>query len=148
MEKHFCEKCNKTYQTSNGLWKHNKKHHVDKEKPIKESICCYCDKKLSDRHSKWRHEQICTHKDKIKNNQIEDINEEITKLKTELEIVKNKPATINNINNIKNINKGIINKGVINYIKPPGSEDINVITEKEAEKILENEMNCLIALVD
>jgi hypothetical protein len=148
MEKYFCEKCNKTYQTANGLWKHNKKHHFNKEKTKKESICCYCNKKLADRHSKWRHEQICTHKDKSENNQIEVIKDEITKLKTELEIVKNKPATINNINNIKNINKGIINKGVINYIKPPGSEDINVITEKEAEKILENEMNCLIALVD
>ena len=96
----------------------------------------------NNRNSKYKHQKKCT----VNNNQIDDIKEEITKLKSELELVKNKPSTINNINNIKNINN--INKGVINYIKPPGSEDINVITEKEAEKILENEMNCLIALVD
>ncbi len=143
MNNFSCDKCNKTYKTSNGLWKHNKKHHDDNEKIKNESNCCYCNKKLSDRHSKWRHEKICTNKDKIDNQQITNIKEEITKLKSELEIVKNKPSTINNINNIKNINKG-----VINYIKQPGTEDINVITEKEAEKILENEMNCLIALVD
>lgn len=146
MEKFSCEKCNKTYQTANGLWKHNKKHHTDKDKIKKESICCYCNKKLSDRHSKWRHEQICILKNKSESNQINEIKEEITKLKSELENVKNKPSTINNINNINNIKN--INKGVINYIKPPGSEDISLITEYEAEKILEKEMNCLIALVD
>lgn len=149
MELFFCKNCNKTYKTTNGLWKHNKKHHDGKEKIIKDNICCYCEKKLSDRHSKWRHEQLCFNKNKNDINKITtEFKEELTKIKTELEFVKNKPATINNINNIKNINKGIINKGVMNYIKPPGSEDISLITEKEAEKILENEMNCLIALVD
>jgi hypothetical protein len=153
MENFFCERCNKTYQTANGLWKHNQKYHNKINKEKKESICSYCDKKLSDRHSKWRHEQICTYKNKTDINKItselkEEFKEEITKLKTELEIVKNKPSTINNINNIKNINNGIINKGVLNYIKTPGTEDISFISEKETEKILENEMNCLIVLVD
>ena len=145
MDSKKCEICNKLYKTTNGLWKHNNKYHNEKDKIKKECLCSYCDKTLADRHSKWRHEKICTHKNK---EDINNIKTELTKIKSELEIVKNKPATINNINNIKNINKGIINKGVMNYIKPPGTEDISLITEKEAEKILENEMNCLIALVD
>ena len=139
---HFCNVCNKNYKTANGLWKHNNKYHKEKEELKKESLCCYCDKKLSDRHSKWRHEKICTNRNK---EDINSIKSELTKLKSELEIVKNKPSTINNINNI---NKGIINKGVMNFIKPPGLEDISIINEKEAERILENEMNCLITLVD
>ena len=139
-----CDKCDKTYKSRTGLWKHNLKCVIEVVKDEKEFICNYCNKIYNNKYSKYKHQKKC----KINNNQMETIKEELTKIKSELEIVKNKPATINNINNIKNINKGIINKGVMNYIKPPGSEDISLITEKEAEKILENEMNCLIALVD
>jgi hypothetical protein len=144
LELFSCDKCKKTYKSRTGLWKHSQTCVVELIQENKKYVCNFCHRHYDNKYSKYKHQKKCG----IKNNQIEDINEEITKLKTELEIVKNKPATINNINNIKNINKGIINKGVINYIKPPGSEDISVITEKEAEKILENEMNCLIALVD
>ena len=141
-----CEFCNKTYKTQNGLWKHNNKYHIDKLKLINDCVCYYCNKKLSDRHSKWRHEKICMNKNTHDINFIKsEFSNKILKLESELEIVKNKPATINNI---KNINKGIINKGVINFIKPIGAENISVITEKEAENILEKEMNCLITLVD
>lgn len=139
-----CDKCVKTYKSRTGLWKHNLKCNSEIDNDEKEFICNYCNKIYNNKYSKYKHQKKC----KINNNQIETIKEELTKIKSELEIVKNKPATINNINNIKNINKGIINKGVMNYIKPPGTEDISLITEKEAEKILENEMNCLIALVD
>ncbi len=139
-----CDKCKKTYKSRTGLWKHSQTCVIEVIQENKKYVCNFCHKQYDNKYSKYKHQKKCA----VNNNQIENINDEITKLKTELEIVKNKPATINNINNIKNINKGIINKGVINYIKPPGSEDISVITEKEAEKILENEMNCLIALVD
>ena len=141
-KKYLCKICDKHYKTANGLWKHNDKYH--KKIEVSDYTCKVCGKVYNNRNSKYKHQKKC----KINNNQMETIKEELTKIKSELEIVKNKPATINNINNIKNINKGIINKGVMNYIKPPGTEDISLITEKEAEKILENEMNCLIALVD
>lgn len=136
-----CDKCNKKYKSRTGLWKHNLKCIIEVIKDEKEFICNYCNKIYNNKYSKYKHQKKC----KINNNQMETIKEELTKLKSELEIVKNKPATINNINNI---NKGIINKGVMNFIKPPGLEDISIINEKEAERILENEMNCLITLVD
>lgn len=138
-KKYSCNICNKHYITANGLWKHNDKYHKIVE--VSEYTCKVCGKVYNNRNSKYKHQKKC----KINNNQMETIKEELTKLKSELEIVKNKPATINNINNI---NKGIINKGVMNFIKPPGLEDISIINEKEAERILENEMNCLITLVD
>ena len=134
-----CITCNIRYKTKNGLWKHNDKYHKSNDKL--DYICKTCGKNYDNRNSKYKHQKKCT----SDNCQIEIIKEELTKLKSELEIVKNTPATITHI---KNINKGIINKGVINFIKPPGFEDINVITEKEAEHILEKEMNCLITLVD
>jgi hypothetical protein len=141
-ELYSCDKCGKTYKSRTGLWKHSQICVIDIIQENNKYICNFCYKQYGNKYSKYKHQKKC----ELKNNRINDIEEEITKLKTKLEIVSNKPATINNINNIHNIKN--INKGVINYIKPPGSEDISVITEQEAEKILENEMNCLIALVD
>jgi hypothetical protein len=80
-----CLECSNIFKTANGLWKHNKKYHNIKVKQIKkESVCEYCDKKLSDRHSKWRHEQICKNTSVIKNKNI------LTAIKTQITIELNK----------------------------------------------------------
>ena len=74
------------------------------------------------------------------------LQKELNEVKSELDRVKNKPATIINNNNI---NKGTINRGpVYNFLTKPGEENINVLSETEIEYIMEQEMNCLITLVE
>ncbi len=147
-----CEICNKNYKSKVGLWRHNQKFHEQSDQDnladSKEYTCSCCNKKYSNKYSKYKHQTKC----KASNNQIEQIklefNDEIIKLKQELETIKNKPATINNI---KNINKGVINhnKGpVYNFLSKPGEENLNVLSEKEIEYILEQEMNCLVCMVE
>ena len=164
-KKYNCEQCNKIYKSRVGLWKHNQTYHniVDLDKnnqeiginvdtDIKEYNCIHCNKKYTNKFSKYKHQIKC----KINNNnQLEKIklefNDEINKLKSELEIIKNKPASVTNIKNINNINKGIINnnKGpVYNFLSKPGEENLSILTEKEIESILEQEMNCLVYMVE
>jgi hypothetical protein len=67
-----CAECNKVYESYMGLWKHkNNKHVTTNIVPINNSneytktditICIYCNKKLADRHYRWRHEKICKNK--------------------------------------------------------------------------------------
>ena len=164
-KKYNCEQCNKIYKSRVGLWKHNQTYHniVDLDKnnqeiginvdtDIKEYNCIHCNKKYTNKFSKYKHQIKC----KINNNnQLEKIklefNDEINKLKSELEIIKNKPSSVTNIKNINNINKGIINnnKGpVYNFLSKPGEENLSILTEKEIESILEQEMNCLVYMVE
>jgi len=160
-----CEQCNKIYKSRVGLWKHNQTYHnivdiyknnqeiaINVDTDIKEYNCIHCNKKYTNKFSKYKHQIKC----KINNNnQLEKIklefNDEINKLKSELEIIKNKPASVTNIKNINNINKGIINnnKGpVYNFLSKPGEENLSILTEKEIESILEQEMNCLVYMVE
>ena len=97
--KYNCLQCLKNFKTSNGLWKHNKKHHINDQqgKSKKNFICDNCGKQLSDRHSKWRHEKICkvktfNEKDKIITDMKLEFQKEIQKLKEEINIIK-KPKT-------------------------------------------------------
>jgi len=83
-----CKKCNKTYCTESGLWKHNKAYHSNNKhvvnKEDKTYACAYCDKKFDYYQSRWRHEQKC----KIKNQKslvikVKELVAEITALKAE-----------------------------------------------------------------
>ncbi len=154
MDKYFCKLCNLNYKSRTGLWKHNKNYHDNIKKNHNENnqkstnVCIYCEKVLSDRQSRWRHEKICKKKNNIEeiNKVKEEFNDKIQKLESQIEVIKNKPS---NITNIKNINNGTINKGpVYNFLTKPGEENINILTEKEMEQIIEQEMNCLVYLVE
>ncbi len=91
---YHCKPCFKSFKTANGLWKHNKKYHQnDKQIKLKNNfICNNCNKQLSDRHSKWRHEKIC--KIKNPNDKIiltlkqQELEKEILQLKKEIDIIK------------------------------------------------------------
>lgn len=156
MDKYFCKLCNLNYKSRTGLWKHNNKYHSNIENDNNESdnnennsnICKYCEKKLCDRFSKWKHEKKCTkhiHQEQI-NKVKEEFNDKIQKLESQIEVIKNKPS---NITNIKNINNGTINKGpVYSFLRKPGDENINILSEKEIEHIMDQEMNCIIGLVE
>jgi rubrerythrin len=92
---------------------------------IKHNICNYCNIKLSNRQSRWRHEQKCIKKN---NNVIENdlLKKELTKIKSQLANIlkhgKIHPKTLQKINKQLvngNINNGNINNTTINntYVK-------------------------------
>jgi hypothetical protein len=142
-----CEKCNLKFKTYNGFWKHNKNKHNDNSSNTDLSYkhkCSYCSNTYKHKQSKWAHERSCKESNIPIN--LETLQKELNEVKSELDRVKNKPATIINNNNI---NKGTINRGpVYNFLTKPGEENLNMLSETEIEYIMEQEMNCLITLVE
>jgi hypothetical protein len=155
---HYCNICNKSYSSSNSLWNHNKKFHTLKNDICTHNVtnlysfcspsvvlnsekknynCYYCNKVLSSRQNKWRHEKVCITKN---NNQeiIEKQNQEIIKLKEKLNnklfISNTNNGTINNTNNINNNTNNII----INQI---GKETIKSLPIKDILKIVRDGSN-------
>jgi hypothetical protein len=122
-----CLECKKEYASYKSLWNHNKiKHKTNVAKtdtPVAKisscvdnintnddnSSCFYCNKKLCDRKSRWRHEKKCKKNNEIieiKNQNIK-MEQEIKKLKKDVINLSKKttPTTlVNNINNGININ--------------------------------------------
>lgn len=107
-----CVICNKKYKSYQSLWNHNHKFHkniksnvynnfdtniqsINKTniQPIEKSICQFCNKKLSNRQSRWRHEKTCEKKQsKIDNKQniiITNLTNEIERLKSDFKIILN-----------------------------------------------------------
>ena len=156
-----CTLCKKEYSSYKSLWNHTKKYHEKMdgnvstkneiiEKPVSimspindnlniydnNSSCVYCNKKLCDRKSRWRHEQKCKGKNyilKVKEEN-EKMKEEITKIKKDfMELSKTtgtKSITVNNIigNNIIGNHIG----NIVNNINSLGYEDIQKkLSEKE-----------------
>ncbi len=116
---------------------------LDKVLGIECYSCNYCAKIYKHRQTKWKHEKVCQQK-KMTMDKMADLEKCINEMKTELETVKSKPSTV-----INNVNKGTINKSnIYNFLTKPGEENINVLSEKEIEYIMDQEMNCLIALVE
>ncbi len=136
---YYCETCKKTYASYQSLWIHNKKYHKVQEplnahEPNKNK-CVYCNKIFTYYQSKWRHEKKCD-----KQNITKDLESKIEKIEKEMEILKTEPK----INNITNINKGVIN----NFFTKPGSESISTLNEKEIEYILDQELNSVIRVIE
>jgi hypothetical protein len=161
---HSCKLCNKNYKSYKSLWNHNKKFHNDsvvgstsnvlqtysnctpcvlqkysfynKDKKL---LCSFCLKKFSSRQNKWKHEQICKHK--------ENIIEENKNLKIEIEKLNkksnNKIVTKNSniTNNHNNINNGTINNTFI--INKIGEESLNKLTFNDIKNIFRQQKNCL-----
>lgn len=114
----ICKKCNKYFDTGSGLYKHNKNYHPNllvRENKTEKSNCKFCDKKLSNYISKWRHEKICKYGTKQnmminKQNEIsENLLNKINNLSQEIKNLKDKPTTIN-------IHKTEVNSTNNNYI--------------------------------
>ena len=148
-----CNTCNKQYKSYQSLWNHNKRYHnteiaksnpevtmslaksnpevtmslAKSNPPLKNDTtvqytCMFCNKIYKYKQGKWRHEQKCSKLYVAKQN-------EITTRLDKIESIVNKPTIINNINNINN---GIINnkKIVINKI---GQENINLNNHEIAD---------------
>ena len=104
-----CNICNKYYKSYKSAWNHKNKYHkniptnitkiptfnpqiptkndICKMKKTDNKICIYCNKEYSSYNSMNRHVQTC----KLKNNQQEEMRNEITELKKMVaELIKNK----------------------------------------------------------
>ena len=164
---YICKECNKKYSSYQSLWIHNKKFHNNKSttchQPVQNSIqnrlqecippnnidnnviCKFCKKELSNRQSRWRHEQNCKNKDtqtEIKTEIIE-LKEKIQELTKK---ISNDKQTITNAKN-SNINNGkIINQKII--INKTGTENITELTYEEVSAIFDNEISSVIKLIE
>ncbi len=151
---YFCNICKKTYSSNKSLWVHNKKYHAttieqNVQNEINDSVnqeykCNFCNKVFSKYQNRWRHQKTCKSNLANKIEQNNDITEKIIKMEKEIETLKQKPCqTI-----INNINKGTINKGpVYNFLNKIGDENIDVLSEKEIEFIMDQELNCIVSLI-
>jgi hypothetical protein len=188
-----CKNCTKTYTTYKSLWRHNSLKHgknvvedvvisqnnvvknvvENTTTKIKKNKCKKCNKELSDRISRWKHEKICNKNldiiDEKKNNKIEKIEEENLEIKLKNEKIEKEmleykkemeklkemlqkalkihPKTLNKINSQLN-NNGVINN--INIVQL-GCENLNdILTDKEKRGILNRQVmgiNDLVELV-
>ena len=135
-----CNICKKSYKSNHSLWNHTKKYHNTEEtanksitnKSSNNNICKYCNKELSCRQSKSKHQKTCP----TKTSEIIELKKEITELKTEFN--KLKENTNHPINQTNNINQGTINN--INYnIVQIGEEKFNdILTDPQKILVLEN----------
>ena len=160
IDEYVCNICDKKYKNKSGIWKHNNKYHKeigiqtnhndvyqcnqnvyidDDNKEMNE--CKYCKKCLSNRQSRWRHEQKCQLKNK---DIISDLNNKINELQSQLTNFLNAskihPKTLQKINkNLINGNNNTLNSGTVNNIQIVkfGSEDIkSILSTREIKNIL------------
>jgi hypothetical protein len=156
MDKFICEYCNNEYKSANSRLNHYKAKHLDeytekKQLKLEKRLNCgKCDKKLSDRNSKYRHELICNRKKTIEElqNNLKILTEQMnlllnTKNKIhpkKLQKINKQLINNNTTNNITNNITNIDNNGTINYNT---NNIINIINfgEEDLSKILQiNEM--------
>lgn len=139
-----CNICNKSYSSYQSIWIHNKKFHSNTntsndDTNNKKYKCRGCNKFFSKIQNRWRHEKDCNELN-IKNKDHKKFEDEINNMKKEIENLKNKPNTI--------INNNINNGAVYNFLNKVGQEDISVLNEKEIEYIMDQELNCIISLIN
>ena len=142
--KRTCNICNKTYSSASSLWNHNKKFHnpnvsiketnvskIGQIVSIKNSglNCKFCNKIFSTPQNRWKHEnKVC--KNKKLNIQLEKQNEEIKKLKEQLN------DKITNVTN--NTNNGTINTHLIDIIVDKSNTIIDL--KNKNTKLKENKV--------
>ena len=172
---YYCKICEKKYKNYKSLWKHNYTFHKvevvkdvvveDKsvvenvvnvvKKVVKNNICKKCNKQLSDRVSRWKHEKICVEDDK--NTEIEELKAEMEKLRDIIQkSLKIHPKTLqkinnqlnNNINTTNNITNNTINNNL--YVQLGHEDLVNVLSKSEKRGILNRKsmgINDLVELI-
>jgi hypothetical protein len=142
-----CNSCNVSYKSNSGLWKHNLKYHnknndvqnkennktnqETEELKQKKYFCRKCNKSLSNRNSRWRHEKTCKF---ISNTTLQN---KIKNLESKIDELSLKE--INYVDN-SNVNNDIKNKIVYTIAK---IDDVNIITRREDNYIDGNFMCAL-----
>ncbi len=103
-----CQHCEMSYKSNSGLWKHNLKHHNQNiVKPHKNDLkekkkyyCRKCNKSLSDRNSRWRHEKTCKVVSQL------TLENKIQKLETKIQNLTNKTEQTDKTKQIEQIQQG------------------------------------------
>jgi hypothetical protein len=128
-----CSECNLEYNSYFSMWRHKKNKHlinnnIKNNIEISNNICKYCEKELSDRKSRWRHEnKTCK-----KNHEL-NINKQETIITNQFNMQHNS-GTINNNNITINLNA-------------PGKENVLELTDEEKEIILNDGLNSITTLI-
>ena len=153
-----CIECNLQYKTNNGLWKHNKKYHVNSittgsnignissNDSSKKYTCIKCNKEYNNKFSKYKHQLKCKLENNIiTKNDIIELKEKITGLETKINNMNNKPSKkfINNgtiVNGTNNSNKLVINK--------IGTENVLELNDMEITDIFNKEIEGVIKLIE
>jgi hypothetical protein len=135
-----CALCDLNFKTRAGLWKHkNNKHNIEIEVEYKNK-CKYCNKQLSDRFSKWKHEtRTCKNNPIIIKTNESNITNNIN--------TQNNNNNINTQNNIQNQNININNTINISF-NALGCEDVSDLSQDEIEKIINKGLVNIIKLVE
>jgi hypothetical protein len=112
---------------------HKQKYDVNNDDDSN-NICKYCNKKLANRHGRWRHEQKCklTHNNTLEN--------QVKTLVEKVKIFEAKPTGSNNNTNNNNNIQYIINS--------PTASSIDHLTFEHQKKILDKGNNWLTYLVE
>jgi len=153
-ESYKCTQCNKFYASYKSLWNHNKKFHTLNINKCNQNViicgnicdpivtknnnnlnCKYCNKLLSKRHSKWRHEKKCK---TSKNNETDELKKKIEDLQNQLSEFINSQSK-NQSKSSQKINKQLINNGnnnnngtiINNTFVKFGGEDLSKILNKK-----------------
>lgn len=118
---------------------------------ITQNNCRHCNKKLCDRKSRWKHEQIC--KEKKPNEEISElknmIKEQQNQIAQLLNVIKVHPKKIQKINNQINNNVNNINNGTINIVVPLGSEKFyKVLSDDQKYNILKNKDKAALKFIE
>lgn len=142
----ICKNCNKIYKSYKSLWNHNKKYHQEIKNKNPDSNdkynCRVCNKEFSKYQNRWRHEKSCN-----KDVSNEELAEKLFKLEKELEKFKSRPQAPKTV--INNINQGVINKGSLyNFLNKTGNENLNILSQKEIEYIMEQQFNCVVSMIE
>jgi hypothetical protein len=146
-----CNICNKFYKNYKSLWKHNYIYHNNntssknnpessekssKNNPESSNMiykCRKCNKEYKYIQGRWKHEQKCKF---IENNKIEDIKDiKINKMEEEIEKLKQQiNATKSNVQNAHSITNNIDNSQKI--INNFGSNNLDCLTDQFKKKLL------------
>ncbi len=140
---YICNNCNKSYNTYSGLFRHNKKYHLDdinnEQKNIKNN-CKFCNKELSSYSCKWRHEKSCKFDENSMIKKFKILEEKVHNLKSKLNC--SKTINSNNINSNNTNNQNII------CVFPLGKEPDNILSVNYIEKTLkEHGLNSIIEIL-
>ena len=173
---HSCNNCNKFYSSYKSLWNHNKKFHKENSNQIVNiskhngqhnvniskhdniidvNSCKYCNKILSCKQSRWRHEKTCKTIENDKTidneNKIYELEQTINELKNQVSLILKEKGkihhkTLQKINNQLNNQLNNINNGkIINntYVKFGDLEYEKVLNNKQIKHILNQQYQSL-----
>ena len=162
-KEYICNICNKEYKSYMGLWKHIKNNHNQKCTKFNKNLkstkniitlqeisetniinkkfnCQKCNKDFTTNFSRLRHEKNCL----VKKDDYVVLQEQIKNLSNEITILKSKPNIVNNYT--QNNNTLNTNNTIIKY--SPGNETIEHFTNDHKHFVMNKGLACLMYLIE